>query len=194
MAPLRTLALAGSAGLACSLLSALPSHAHGLAEAGFSAGLIHPLAGLDHLLLLIGVGAAATLERRLLGAALLGALVGAGLGALGAALPAAETLAALSLPVLAGLLMLLQGSPGAAAGLRLPLAGGLVAAAMAIHALLHAQEAGDHPLWWIGAALSALLTVGLSRMLLQRAGRGLIPALALLLGLSGLALAVLPLG
>ena len=40
---------------------ALPSQAHGIATGGGLAGLAHPLLGLDHLFLLIAVGAAAAL-------------------------------------------------------------------------------------------------------------------------------------
>ena len=58
---LRQLAPAAAAGLALSLLSTLPAGAHGLAGAGLAAGASHPLLGLDHLLLLLGVGGAAAL-------------------------------------------------------------------------------------------------------------------------------------
>ena len=53
--------LAAAAGLALSLLSALPAGAHGLASGGLVAGASHPLLGLDHLLLLVGVGGATAL-------------------------------------------------------------------------------------------------------------------------------------
>ena len=54
-----TVLAAAAAGLALSLLSTLPAGAHGLASAGLAAGASHPLLGLDHLLLLLGVGGAA---------------------------------------------------------------------------------------------------------------------------------------
>lgn len=193
MASIRSLTLAGSAGLGLSLLSALPGQAHGLAGADVAAGALHPLGGLDHLLLLVGVGAAAAkLEARLLPAALVGALLGGVVGAYGGGLPAAETLAALSVSVL-GLLLLLQRLPSVQRLLR-PLAGVVVTVAMAIHALLHGQVAHGQPLWWIGAAVSAMAVVSLSFLLLRRAGSRAIGALALLLGLGGLALALVPLG
>jgi len=194
MASIRSLTLAGSAGLGLSLLSALPGQAHGLAGADVAAGALHPLGGLDHLLLLVGVGAAAAkLEARLLPAALVGALLGGVVGAYGGGLPAAETLAALSVSVLGLLLLLLQRLPSVQRLLR-PLAGVVVTVAMAIHALLHGQVAHGQPLWWIGAAVSAMAVVSLSFLLLRRAGSRAIGALALLLGLGGLALALVPLG
>lgn len=193
MASIRSLALAGSAGLGLSLLSALPAQAHGLAGADVAAGALHPLGGLDHLLLLVGVGAAAAkLEARLLPAALGGALLGGVVGAYGGGLPAAETLAALSVSLL-GLLLLLQRLQSVQRLLR-PLAGVVVTVAMAIHALLHGQVAHGQPLWWIGAAVSAMAVVSLSFLLLRGAGKRTIGALALLLGLGGLALALVPLG
>ena len=52
----RSLLLSSAAGLSLSLLSALPASAHGGADAGLIGGALHPLLGIDHLLLLVGVG------------------------------------------------------------------------------------------------------------------------------------------
>jgi len=191
LVPVRSLAVAGSAGFGLSLLSLLPAGAHQLAGLGLIDGALHPLTGLDHLLLLVGVGAAASRDGRLLPAALVGALLGGVIGAFGGALPAGETLAALSVSAL-GLWLLLRGRLAPASPLLQPLAGALVAASMAIHALLHGQPAHGQPFWWIGASLSAVGVVGLSFALLRRAGARTIGGLALLLALGGLALALLP--
>ena len=93
---LRQLAPAAAAGLALSLLSTLPAGAHGQASAGLAAGASHPLLGLDHLLLLLGVGGAAALAGpSLLLVALAAAIAGGLYGALGGNMPGAEVLAAL---------------------------------------------------------------------------------------------------
>lgn len=93
---LRQLAPAAAAGLALSLLSTLPAGAHGLAGAGLAAGASHPLLGLDHLLLLLGVGgAAAVAGPSLLLVALAAAISGGLYGALGGNLPGADVLASL---------------------------------------------------------------------------------------------------
>jgi urease accessory protein len=194
MATFRSLALAAAAGFGLSLLSGLPVQAHGLAAVGAVAGALHPLTGLDHLLLLVGVGAAAAkLDPRLLPAALLGALLGGLLGGFGGSLPAAELLAACSVSAL-GLLLLLQRRLRPGHGLLRSLAAAVVAVAMAIHALLHGQAAHGHSLWWIGAAFSAMAVVSLSYLLLRRAGSRVIAALGMLLALGGVGLALLPLG
>ncbi len=95
--PAPPLLLAAAGGLGLSLLSTLPASAHGVASTGVLGGAAHPLLGLDHLLLLVGVGAAASsLGAALLWFALGGALLGALFGVGGLALPLAETLAALA--------------------------------------------------------------------------------------------------
>jgi STE24 endopeptidase len=49
------------------VVSGQPASAHGIASGGLGAGLLHPLLGSDHLLLLLGVGAAsASLSAQLL--------------------------------------------------------------------------------------------------------------------------------
>lgn len=188
----RSLTLAGLAGFGLSLLSALPAGAHGFAGTGLAAGALHPLSGLDHLLLLVGLAAlVARVERRLLLPALVGAVLGAGCGLYGAILPAQETLAALAVAALGGLLLLMR-RLRPAGGLRL-LAGGVVGAATAVHALLHGQEASADPAWWLGSGLAATAVVTVVALLLRRCGQRTITVLALLLGGSGLALAVVPL-
>lgn len=188
----RSLGLAGSAGFLLSLLSALPVQAHGPAGDHVTAGVLHPLTGLDHLLLLVGVGAlAARLDRRLLLPAVLGAVVGALFGAWGGAMPAGELLAALSVSALGLLLLLALRLQGA--GVPLALAGTVVGVAVAIHALLHGQAAEGVPAWWLGATLSAIGVVTGSGLVLRRASPQALRLLALVLSFGGLALALVPL-
>ncbi|MCP9788598.1 HupE/UreJ family protein [Cyanobium sp. Maggiore-St4-Cus] len=154
---LRQLAPAAAAGLALSLLSTLPAGAHGLAGAGLAAGASHPLLGLDHLLLLLGVGGAAALAGpSLLLVALAAAISGGLYGALGGNLPGAEVLAAL---MVSGLGLALAARQGQL--LAVVLAGGV-----AIHAMLHGQEATGSSTdllgWWLGASLSSAAVVGAS--------------------------------
>lgn len=182
--PSARLALAASAGLSLSLLSALPANAHGSAGAHALGGALHPLLGLDHLLMLFTVGLAAqALGAQLLWAALAGGVTGSVFGISGAQLPMAELFAALAVSATA--LLLLRRSHTSLA------AGGIVALAVAVHALLHGQEALASPAWWIAALASSSLVVGLGLL----CGRRLAPLsqrrLAVGLGLSGLVLASL---
>ena len=181
----RTLALLGAAS-ALALLLDQPAQAHGIAQGGIAAGFLHPISGADHLLLLIGVGAAAAhLSAELLLWALAGALGGGLFGAMGGRLPAQEFLAALAISAVA--LLLLRSlrsrqSPRLAAG------GALVAAAVAVHAMLHGLEApvGEAAaLWWLGAFSGSLLVSGGSFLLLRRLPLAWTHALALLLALAG---------
>lgn len=175
---LRQLAPAAAAGLALSLLSTLPAGAHGLAGAGLAAGASHPLLGLDHLLLLLGVGgAAAVAGPSLLLVALAAAISGGLYGSLGGNLPGAEVLAAL---MVSGLGLALAARQGQL--LAVVLAGGVV-----IHAMLHGQEAtgssADLLGWWLGASLSSAAVVGASfaviRQLAPSWGRRLAGALCI---------------
>lgn len=189
----RSLALAGSAGFLLSLLSALPATAHGLAGSGLLTGALHPLTGVDHLLLLVAVGAlAGRLDRRLLAPALAGAVIGGLFGAAGGWIPAGELLAALSVSAL-GLLLLaarrLRSGDGS-----LALSGAVVAGAVAIHALLHGREATGDPSWWIGAALAAVVVVAASAVALSHSSARVTRAVGVMLGISGLVLAFVPLG
>ena len=188
----RQLLTAAAAGLGFSLLSALPAGAHGVADGGLLSGATHPLLGLDHLLLLIGVGAVSSyVGAPMLLFALGGGLVGAVIGSLGGHLPGAEVIAALAVSVL-GLLTLqlqrLQQRPS------LTLVGAPVAAAVAVHALLHGQEAPSGSIgWWLGALLASTAVVAASYGLLRRLPLRWTMLLATGLSLAGGALALAPL-
>lgn len=184
---LRQLALPAAAGLGLSLLSTLPGHAHGSADAGLLAGASHPLLGLDHLLLLLGVGGVAAYVS---GSVLLFALGGALLGSFGGDLPGAEVWAALAVSALGVLLLLLQRSQRSP---QLGLVGSVVAAAVAVHALLHGQEASGTATWWLGAGLASAAVVGVTVVLLRRANSRWTLTLAAALSLTGLVLALAPL-
>jgi urease accessory protein len=160
--------LASVAAASSVLLSSLPAQAHGGVHGGVLAGLGHPLLGLDHLFLLISVGAAASsLTPWLLAWALGGAVAGALLGTAGVMLPAAEVLAALAISSV-GLLIL------ASRRLLDPTSswiGPILAAAVGTHGLLHGHESpqdGTHLLWWGGALVSAVLVSGSSYLLLRK--------------------------
>ncbi|WEF35031.1 HupE/UreJ family protein [Pseudoduganella chitinolytica] len=115
----------------CLPLPALahPGHVDG---AGFVAGLLHPLTGIDHLLALLAIGIwSARQPARLLPAVVVALAVGAGVGVAGLRLPALEGGIALSVLV-AGALV--------AAAVRLP---ALAACAiMAGFALWHGNAHG----------------------------------------------------
>ena len=103
----RSLLSSAAAGLSLSLLSVLPAGAHGSAEHGVIDGALHPLLGLDHLLMLVAIGlCAAQAGRQILGYALAGALIGSVFGSFGGQLPGAEVLAALALSAVAAVLVL----------------------------------------------------------------------------------------
>ena len=183
--------LALGAGFGLSLLSALPAGAHGLASGGLLTGGLHPLLGLDHLLLLVGVGAAAAIDAALLVFALAGALVGGCCGAFGAALPLAELLAALSVSAVGMVLLRPRGAdrrPG------LGLAGAVVAGAVAIHALLHGQAATGDLGWWLGAGASSSAVVLIAMAGFRRLNAAWLSRLALGLVLAGGLLALVPVG
>ena len=188
----RDLALAGCAGLGLSLMSALPVSAHGLAGAGLAGGFSHPLTGLDHLFLLVGVGAASSfVSAQLLLFALAGAVVGALFGVSGGGLPVAELLAALAVSGL-GVLILMSRRSGQPPSI--PAAGTVVAVAVAIHAMLHGHEASGASSWWAGALLASGLTVGVTFLLLRRLGTAWTVRLAVLLTVVGALLALGPIG
>ena len=88
--------------LATAALPLAPAAAWAQADAylgsGFLAGFLHPISGVDHLLLLVGIGAAAScISAQLLLWALAGAIGGGVFGAMGGTLPAQEFLAALAI-------------------------------------------------------------------------------------------------
>jgi urease accessory protein len=184
--------LALAAGFGLSLLSALPAGAHGLAGAGLLAGGLHPLLGLDHLLLLVGVGAAATaIDGSLLLFALGGALVGSGFGAFGASLPQTEVLAALAVSAVGLVVLRRSQAADRRPGLLLP--GSVVAGAVAIHALLHAHAATGQLGWWLGAGSSSLAVVLVTMAALRQLSAPWSSRLALALVLGGGLLVLVPL-
>lgn len=160
--PSTLLALSAAAAL---LAVATPAEAHSIAGGGLTAGLLHPLMGLDHLCMLLSVATAAScLSSRLLLWALAGAVAGAGLGGSGLSLPGGELLAALAVSALALVALLSAGARRAGLAARfLPAA--MTAVGVAIHAMLHGLEAprdGSTLLWWLGALVgsAAICTVG----------------------------------
>jgi urease accessory protein len=147
--------LSSAAGFGLSLLSALPAGAHGSADAGVIGGALHPLLGLDHLILLLGVGLAASrFGPLLLGLSLAGAILGSACGSFGAHLPGAELLAALAICALGGALLLSQ-----RLSRPLPLISAVLTGGVAIHAMLHGQESSGQASWWLGALIASALTI-----------------------------------
>ncbi|THF63030.1 HupE/UreJ family protein [Pseudothauera nasutitermitis] len=145
-------------GLALASGSALAHPGH--ETASFFSGFSHPLGGPDHLLAMLAVGLYAARQAgrqrwALPAAFVLAMLAGAGLGALGLALPAVETGIAASVLVL-GLLI--------AFAARLPMAAAvvLVAAFALFHGHAHHAEMGDGTLaaYAVGFALATALLHG----------------------------------
>lgn len=164
-----------AASLAVVALGALPSQAHGTAAAGAMAGLTHPLLGVDHLLMLLALGTAASqLSFQVLPWALGGGLIGALCGLNGWSVPLVETLAALAVMAVAA--VTLAGSRRGETPRALQLLASLVVGGgMGIHALLHGLEApasGSGLLWWGGALLSSVVVCGVTAMLLRRVPQG----------------------
>ncbi|MEY4359890.1 MAG: hypothetical protein RLZZ631_1376 [Cyanobacteriota bacterium] len=183
----RSLLLSSAAGFGLSLLSALPAGAHGTAATGALAGALHPLLGVDHLLLLVGVGlTAARFGPQLLGVALASALFGSVVGSMGGQLPAAELLAALAVSAVGAALLLSDKLQRP-----LPVIGTVLGCAVAVHAMLHGQEASGTSSWWIGALMASAATIAMSfstsRSLSQRQNQLAAGALALLGGVLALA-------
>jgi urease accessory protein len=195
----RSLALLAGFSLLATLLLDQPAHAHGIAQGlglgGGLAGFLHPITGADHLLLLIGVGAAgACISPQLLLWALAGALGGGIYGAIGGSLPGQELLAALAITALA-VLVLRSLQPKQSP--QLGFCAALVATAVAVHAMLHGLEApadAAAALWWLGAFAGSALVSGGSFLLLRRLPLAWNRGLALLLALSGGVAALAPIG
>jgi urease accessory protein len=141
------------------------------------------------------VGAAAScISTQLLLWALAGAVVGGVFGAMGGTLPAQEFLAAVAISAVAVLVLRclrskLSPQLGACAA--------LVAAAVAVHAMLHGLEApadGSAALWWLGAFAGSVLVSGVSYLLLRRLPLAWTRGVALLLALCGGVAALGPVG
>lgn len=190
----RSLALFGAAS-ALALLLDQPAQAHGIAHGGIAAGFLHPISGADHLLLLLGVGAAAScISSQLLLWGLAGAIGGGVFGALGGTLPAQEFLAALAITAVAVLVLRSLRSKQSP---QLGACAALVAAAVAVHAMLHGLEApadGSATLWWLGAFSASVLVSGASFLLLRRLPVAWTRGVALLLALAGGVVALGPIG
>ena len=178
------------------VVSGQPADAHGISGGGLGSGFLHPLLGSDHLLLLLGVGAAAaSLSAQLLLWALAGALTGGVYGALGGGLPAAEVLAALAISAVAALVLRSQNSPSTGVNAGLGLAGSVIATAVAIHAMLHGHDvpaAISASSWWLGALAASTLLAGGSYLVLRQQGAIWSQRLALGLALAGALLAIAP--
>ncbi len=168
---------------------------NGLAHGGLAAGFLHPISGVDHLLLLIAVGAAASsISAQLLLWGLAGAIGGGVFGMLGGTLPAQEFLAALAISAVAVLVLRTLRSRQSP---QLGACAALVAAAVAVHAMLHGLEApadGSAALWWLGAFTGSVLVSGGSFLLLRRLPLAWTRGAALLLALCGGVAALAPAG
>ena len=171
-----------------ALLAATPALAHtGHDAAGFTAGAVHPLFGLDHLLAMVAVGLWTALRggRALPGwpAAFVGGMLGGfALARLGLVLPAHETMIAGTLVGLGGAIALGLSAP-AWAGAALLAAFGLA------HGFAHGLEVSGSVLAFAGGfalATAALHAAGIglalaaaklqSRLPLRLAGAGVLLA------------------
>jgi urease accessory protein len=148
--------------LPLALLSGAAMAHPGHESASFFSGIAHPIGGLDHLLAMLAVGLLAARERGRLRWALplafvVAMLAGAGLSALGVALPAVETGIAASVLVLGALIALVGRLPP---GVTMP----LVAAFALFHGHAHHAEMGHGSIaaYTLGFALAtaALHAVG----------------------------------
>jgi urease accessory protein len=164
-----------TASAATLMLSSFPAEAHGVAAGGAAGGLVHPLLGLDHLVMLMAVGTAASfISARLLLWALGGAVIGAAVGLTGWSVPSAELLAALAVSVLGGVILLAGKASNGNASKGNPLttlSASVVAVGVSLHAMLHGLEApadGSTVLWWGGALLSSALVCGATYLLLKK--------------------------
>jgi urease accessory protein len=155
------------------ILGTHPALAHSTATGGAMGGLTHPLLGLDHLVMLMAVGTAATfISSQVLLWALGGAVIGAAIGFTGFTIVSAEVLAALAISMVGALILCAGKVVKTSNGKALTtISGGIVAAGISIHAMLHGLEAPTDSstlLWWSGALLSSVLVCGASYLLLKR--------------------------
>jgi urease accessory protein len=164
--------LAFTAGSAL-ILGSHPALAHGTAAGGALSGLSHPLLGVDHLLVLMAVGTAASLiSSQLLLWALAGAVLGSVIGISGISVSGAEALAAVAIAGVGALTLLASRlARSTSPNVLTSLSGAVVAAAIAIHALLHGLEApqdSSSMIWWGGALLSSTLVCGGTYWVMRR--------------------------
>lgn len=167
--------VAGATAALFTVLLPHPAQAHSAASTGALAGVMHPLLGLDHVLMLLAVGSAgALLSPALLLWALGGGVMGALLGAAGVQLPGLEWMAAAAVLAVAAWTVLArrlarQGQDHAQ--LLQAISSGLVAVAVLVHALLHGLEAPHNAgslAWWAGALLASIAVSGGTTLLLRR--------------------------
>ena len=158
------------------LLAAAHTGADAVAQhGGFLAGLMHPLAGPDHLAAMLAVGCWSALTARQVWLAPLAfacmLLLGASAGLAGLALPAVEPMIVASLLVLGLLVATRQALPAAAAA-------ALVAGFALFHGIAHGHELAGAAAPWTPLAGMTLATlalhlagIALGRRL-RRAGNG----------------------
>jgi urease accessory protein len=190
--------LAFTAGSAL-ILGSHPALAHGTAAGGALSGLSHPLLGVDHLLVLMAVGTAASLiSSQLLLWALAGAVLGSVIGVSGISVSGAEALAAVAIAGVGALTLLASRlARSTSPNVLTSLSGAVVAAAIAIHALLHGLEApqdSSSMIWWGGALLSSTLVCGGTYWVMRRQPIRWSQAAAAAFIALGCGLAVAPLG
>lgn len=149
---------------------------HGVETGGFVAGLLHPLTGVDHLVVMLGFGLlAAALERKSalkLGALVVGGMVaGAFLGSAFGASPAVEIAILASIVLVAGLFVFRN-------KVALPAVLAVAAVIGAVHGIAHGNEAGSLFMPFVaGMAVMASALIGVSALAI-RATRILAPAKA----------------
>ena len=190
--------LAFTAGSAL-ILGSHPALAHGTAAGGALSGLSHPLLGVDHLLVLMAVGTAASLiSSQLLLWALAGAVLGSVIGISGVSISGAEALAAVAIAGVGALTLLASRLARTTnPNLLTNLSGAVVAMAIDIHALLHGLEApqdSSSMIWWGGALLSSTLVCGGTYWVMHRQPIRWIQTAAVAFMALGCGLAVAPLG
>ena len=154
------------------ILGTHPALAHGTAAGGALGGLTHPLLGLDHLVMLMALGTAAScISAQLLVWAVVGAVIGAALGLSGFTIASAEVMAPLAISAVGGLTLLKGRFYNTTSSVPLAnFSGVVVAGGVSIHAMLHGLEAPKDSstlIWWSGALLSSLLVCGGTYLLLK---------------------------
>lgn len=153
--------------VAALLITSTAAMAHpGHGETGFTAGLLHPMLGLDHLLAMAAIGFWSLRQSRTLkrGTSLFmvgGMFLGAGIAFAGIAIPGVETGIALTVMLVGVLIATLAKLPTAVGG-------SLVAAFMVFHGYAHAVEMP------MGAHFAAYMAgFAVTTVAIAFAGRGL---------------------